>query len=94
MGLYSKSASAIKKASLRGTSLVNKLLTFASKTEVKFELVSVNDLTKEISRFPLETFPSAIDRHPGKKTEAFGRRASFRNISWPSLQLATQSSDR
>lgn len=53
-------ADAIIKASKRGAALVTQLLTFASKSDVLFESVSINDIVLEITRLVGETFPRSV----------------------------------
>jgi two-component system cell cycle sensor histidine kinase/response regulator CckA len=54
------SAEAIIKATNRGAALVSQLLTFASKTDVAFESVSINEVVLEITKLVAETFPKTI----------------------------------
>ena len=54
------SIDAILKATNRGAALVGQLLTFASKSDVLFESVQVNDIVTEITKLIGETFPKAI----------------------------------
>lgn len=54
------STEAIIKATNRGAALVSQLLTFASKTDVVFESVSINDVVQEITKLIAETFPRTI----------------------------------
>ncbi len=54
------SAEAIIKATNRGAALVSQLLTFASKTDVVFESVSINEVVQEITKLVAETFPRSI----------------------------------
>ncbi|HTY36303.1 MAG TPA: PAS domain S-box protein [Bacteroidota bacterium] len=54
------SADAIIKASSRGAALVGQLLTFASKSDVLFESVSINEIVQETTRLVGETFPKNI----------------------------------
>ncbi len=53
-------AESIIKATNRGAALVSQLLTFASKTDIVFESVSINDVILEITRLVAETFPKSI----------------------------------
>ena len=52
---------AIMKASERGASLVRQMLTFARKTDVRFEPVNVNSVVKELKKMLEYTFPRTID---------------------------------
>jgi PAS domain S-box-containing protein len=54
------SSDAIIKATNRGAALVSQLLTFASKTDVVFESVSINEVVLEITKLVTETFPRTI----------------------------------
>jgi PAS domain S-box-containing protein len=56
----SKSVEAIIKAVQRGANLVRQILTFARKTDVFFEAVSVNDTITELVKMLEETFPKTI----------------------------------
>ncbi len=51
---------AIKKATQRGAALVNQILTFARKTEFRFQTVQINDLISEVVKLMHETFPKTI----------------------------------
>ncbi|MBM4169551.1 MAG: PAS domain S-box protein [Ignavibacteria bacterium] len=55
-----KRSEAILKAGTRGANLVKQLLTFARKTEVQFETVSLNDIVHEVCGMLTETFPKNI----------------------------------
>ncbi|MBI3193881.1 MAG: response regulator, partial [Ignavibacteriae bacterium] len=55
-----KRLQAINKASQRGASLVKQLLTFARKTEARFEPVQLNDTVLEVRKLLSETLPKAI----------------------------------
>ncbi|TAK56301.1 MAG: PAS domain-containing sensor histidine kinase [Bacteroidetes bacterium] len=57
---WEQSREAIVKASQRGASLVKQLLTFARKTEAKFQPVQFNELIIEHSKLLYETFPKSI----------------------------------
>ena len=50
----------VNTATQRGAGLVKQLLTFARKTDVHLESVSVNDVVIEIHKLLLETFPKTI----------------------------------
>ena len=54
------SIDSIIKASNRGASLVSQLLTFASKSDVTFESVSMNDIVQETTKLVSETFSRSI----------------------------------
>jgi nitrogen-specific signal transduction histidine kinase/ActR/RegA family two-component response regulator len=54
------SIDAITKATQRGASVVSQLLTFARKSEITFERISVNDQVKEIAKLVRETFSKSI----------------------------------
>ncbi|TSA17235.1 PAS domain-containing sensor histidine kinase [bacterium] len=56
----SASIDAIIKATNRGASLVSQLLTFASKSDVLFESVHMNDIVTETMKLVSETFPRSI----------------------------------
>jgi CheY-like chemotaxis protein len=51
---------AIAKAAERGAGLVRQLLTFARKTDIRMEPISVNDSVSEVSKLLAETFPKTI----------------------------------
>ncbi|MEX0602664.1 MAG: PAS domain S-box protein, partial [Bacteroidota bacterium] len=55
-----ESLEAITKAAQRGATLVRQILTFARKTEVVFESVSVNDIINDLIKLLSETFPKTI----------------------------------
>ncbi|MCZ6776684.1 MAG: PAS domain S-box protein [Ignavibacteria bacterium] len=57
----SRSTQAINKAVQRGSNLVGQILTFARKTDVSFESVSVNEIITELARMFEDTFPKTID---------------------------------
>ncbi len=57
---YSESIAAITKATKRGASLVKQLLIFARKTEVLIEVVNINDMIEELTKFMGDTFPKTI----------------------------------
>ncbi len=57
---FSRSLSAIDTAAQRGASLVRQILTFARKSEIRFELVRINDIIKELAKLIEETFPKSI----------------------------------
>ncbi len=57
---FSRSLSAIDTAAQRGASLVRQILTFARKSEIRFELVRINDIIKELAKLLEETFPKSI----------------------------------
>jgi PAS domain S-box-containing protein len=59
-GKHVASAESIIKATNRGAALVSQLLTFASKTDVVFEAVSMNEVVLEITKLVAETFPRTI----------------------------------
>jgi PAS domain S-box-containing protein len=59
-GKQTASAEAIIKATNRGAALVSQLLTFASKTDVLFESVSINEVVLEITKLVAETFPKSV----------------------------------
>jgi PAS domain S-box-containing protein len=59
-GKLSSSVDAIVKATNRGAALVNQLLMFASKTDVQFESVELNDIVNEIVKLVAETFTKSI----------------------------------
>ena len=52
---------AIKTAAMRGAGLVQQLLAFARKTEVKFELFEVCELVRDLKEVMDETFPKIIE---------------------------------
>jgi two-component system cell cycle sensor histidine kinase/response regulator CckA len=54
------SIDAITKATQRGASVVSQLLTFARKSDISFERVSVNDQVKDIAKLVRETFSKSI----------------------------------
>ena len=56
----SQSLEEIHKAVQRGAKLVQQLLTFARKTDVAFETVSVNATIEELIKMLVETFPKTI----------------------------------
>jgi PAS domain S-box-containing protein len=56
----SASIDSIIKATNRGAALVNQLLTFASKSDVRFESVHLNDLVTETTKLLIETFPKTV----------------------------------
>lgn len=56
-----RSIGAIEKAVERGAGLVRQLLTFAGKTDVLFEPVSVNESVQELVKMVRETFPKTIE---------------------------------
>ena len=56
----SLSIDAITKATQRGASVVSQLLTFARKSDISFERVSVNDPIKDIVKLVRETFSKSI----------------------------------
>lgn len=58
--MIKKNTEAILKAGMRGASLVKQMLTFARKTDVHFEALSINDSVKEVSKLLNETFPKTI----------------------------------
>jgi signal transduction histidine kinase/ActR/RegA family two-component response regulator len=55
-----KSLEIVHTATQRGAGLVKQLLTFARKTDVHLESVSINDVVLEIHKLLLETFPKTI----------------------------------
>ncbi len=57
---HQQSVSAIDTAARRGASLVKQILTFARKTEIRFELVRVNEIIKELAKLFEETFSKSI----------------------------------
>ncbi len=59
--ILSTSADTISKAVQRGANLVRQILTFARKTDVSLEPVSVNATITELSRMLQETFPKTIE---------------------------------
>jgi two-component system, cell cycle sensor histidine kinase and response regulator CckA len=56
----SLSVDAITRATHRGASVVSQLLTFARKSDITFERISINDPVKEIVKLIRETFPKTI----------------------------------
>jgi PAS domain S-box-containing protein len=56
----SLSIDAITKATQRGASVVSQLLTFARKSDITFERISVNDQVKDIVKLVRETFSKSI----------------------------------
>jgi CheY-like chemotaxis protein len=58
---FAQSKEAIEKAATRGASLVRQLLTFARKSDVIIQLISVNDLISELVKLFHETFPKLIE---------------------------------
>lgn len=56
----SLSIDAITKATQRGASVVSQLLTFARKSDISFERVSINDQVKDIVKLVRETFSKSI----------------------------------
>lgn len=58
---FDKSINTIKKAIERGTNIVQQILTYAHKTEVDFQALSLNLLIEEIVKLLEETFPKTID---------------------------------
>jgi CheY-like chemotaxis protein len=58
---FSRSAQAISKATFRGAALVRQLLTFARKTELTMQPVSINETLSELAKLLGETFPKTID---------------------------------
>jgi two-component system, cell cycle sensor histidine kinase and response regulator CckA len=56
----SLSIDAITKATQRGASVVSQLLTFARKSDITFERISVNDQIKDIVKLVRETFSKSI----------------------------------
>jgi len=56
----SLSIDAITKATQRGASVVSQLLTFARKSDISFERISVNDQLKDIIKLVRETFSKSI----------------------------------
>jgi PAS domain S-box-containing protein len=65
----SRSIAAIQKAGERGAGLVRQILTFARKTDVRFEPVNLNDIVAELGKMLEETFPRTLtiqlDMSPG-----------------------------
>jgi two-component system cell cycle sensor histidine kinase/response regulator CckA len=57
---FSQGVDAIQRAADRGASLVRQILTFARKTEVLFEPISVNDIITELGKMIQQTFPKNI----------------------------------
>ncbi|HUI29263.1 MAG TPA: PAS domain S-box protein [Candidatus Acidoferrales bacterium] len=55
-----KNIDAVLRATSRGASLVRQMLTFARKTDVLIESVSLNDLVGEVIKLLRETFPKTI----------------------------------
>ena len=55
------SIDAITKATRRGASVVSQLLTFARKSDITFERISVNDEVKDIIKLVRETFSKSIN---------------------------------
>jgi two-component system, cell cycle sensor histidine kinase and response regulator CckA len=51
----------IQQATRRGTSLVQQLLTFARKSDVKYQSVRINDIIHEIAQLLHETMPKQIE---------------------------------
>jgi PAS domain S-box-containing protein len=60
---FKESIQAISHAVDRGTSLVRQILTFARKTEIKFEPVNIQDLIHELFSMMRQTFPKIITFH-------------------------------
>ncbi len=58
--MIKKNTEAIIKAGMRGANLVKQMLTFARKTDVRFESLQLNDTVKEVSKLLNETFPKTI----------------------------------
>jgi PAS domain S-box-containing protein len=57
---FSQGVDAIRRAADRGAGLVRQILTFARKTEVLFEPLSVNDIITELAKMMQQTFPKNI----------------------------------
>ena len=57
---FSDGVSAIRQAVDRGAGLVRQILTFARKTDILFELLSVSELVKELVSMLQQTFPKII----------------------------------
>lgn len=57
---FLKSRDSITAAARRGASLVQQILTFARKTEISFETVSVNETITELVKMMEETFPKTV----------------------------------
>ncbi len=60
---FGRGMQAIAKSAERGKSLVRQLLTFARKTDVTFESVSLNHELADVERLIQETFPKTIEVH-------------------------------
>lgn len=58
---FKRGMQAIAKSADRGKSLVRQLLTFARKTEVTFESLTLNSAVTEIEKLMVETFPRTIE---------------------------------
>lgn len=56
-----KSVETIHRAVQRGSRLVSQILTFARRSEVNFESVSLNTLIEDLHKMLVETFPKKID---------------------------------
>ena len=56
-----ESHAAIKKAVLRGASLVKQILTFARKSDVNFTMVRIPDVIQELTKMLQETFPKTVE---------------------------------
>jgi len=57
---FSENIEAINKAVDRGATLVKQMLTFARKSDVKYELVNLNTLVEELVKMLKQTFPKTI----------------------------------
>src|SRR5206468_7482571 len=60
-GRRSAHLAAVNKAVDRGASLVRQLLTFARKSETRFEAVNLNTVVEEEMRLLVETFPKKFE---------------------------------
>ncbi len=64
---FDRGIQAIAKSADRGKSLVRQLLTFARKTDVAFESLSLNNAVTDIEKLVTETFPRTVELHTDLK---------------------------
>ena len=84
---------AITKAGQRGAALVKQMLTFARKTDVVFESLTINDVVEEVVSLVKETFPKTIDLSMDLETNLPSIEADATQVHQVLLNLCVNARD-
>ncbi len=90
---FLKSRDSITAAARRGASLVQQILTFARKTEISFEIVSVNETITDLVKMMEETFPKTVNFSLRLSTDAPHIEADRTRLHQTLLNLCVNARD-